>query len=118
VLDGASGQPLAGVVVYRGRQSHSAAEPQKGGEQLIQKPDVLTGASGRFELASERVLTLYRFGGWTSVRLGFEKSGYTLLRTNFSGDTLHLTNLPGGEPLAEIGEIQLWPAPRKGTAKP
>ena len=79
----------------------------------MRKPDIQTDVNGCFSMGSERVLTLYRFGGWNSVRLFVERAGYASLQTNYAGASLQVTNTPSGEPLVEAGDILLRPAPKK-----
>jgi hypothetical protein len=112
-LDGETHQPLAGAKVSRVRPPERDNQPPKGGELLMRKPDNQTDGNGCFSLGSERVLTLFRFGGWNSVRLYVERPGYLSLRTNYSGASLQVTNTPSGEPLVEAGDIFLQPARKK-----
>jgi hypothetical protein len=105
-------QPLAGVKVTRGRpywRSKAGPEP-KGAELLMAKPEVRTDRDGRFALASERVLTLWRVAGWNAVRLAFERAGYRRFQTNYSITTLGATNSLEGETLLDAGRIFLQPA--------
>jgi len=113
VLDGETGQPLAGVKVSRDRPPERGSQHPKGGELLIRKPEIQTDVNGCFRMGSERVLTLYRFGGWDSVRLFIQRPGYIGLKTNYSGTTLQVTNTPSGEPLVDTGDILLRHSPKK-----
>jgi hypothetical protein len=72
---------------------------------LIRKPPVLTGPRGQFVLESERVLTPVRWGGWSSVRLTFERAGYSRFQTNYSISSLVATNAPDGVPALDAGQI-------------
>jgi len=76
----------------------------------MRKPDIQTDANGGFRMGSERVLTLFRFGGWDSVRLFIQRPGYITLQTNYSGASLQVTNTLSDEPLVETGDILLQPA--------
>jgi hypothetical protein len=112
VLAADTRQPLAGVKVTRGRP-----EPQPlgewaphGGELLLRRPPILTGPQGQFVLESERVLTLIRWGGWSSVHLTFERAGYLRFQTNYSLSSLAATNAPDGVPLLDAGQILLQKA--------
>lgn len=113
VLDADTGKPLARVKVTRGRFWASNNQPPKGGEQLMRQPEVLTDSAGHFRMSSERVLTLYRFGGWSSVRLTFDCAGYRQFTTNYSGAALLITNTPSGEPLVLTGDVRLRRAEEK-----
>ena len=76
----------------------------------MRKPDIQTDGNGCFSMASERVLTLFRFGGWDSVRLFVQRPGYVTLQTNYAGEFLQVTNTLSDEPLVETGDILLQPA--------
>jgi len=112
VLDAETGRPLAGAKVSRTRPERGG-HSLKGGELLMRKPDIQTDANGCFGLASERVATLFRFGGWDSVRLFVQRPGYVTLQTNYSGGSLHVTNTLSDEPLVKTGDILLQPARKK-----
>ena len=112
---GGAGQPLAGVKVIRGRPE-LAAQPgwtPHGGELLIRKPAPLTGPDGRFTLLGERVLTPVHWGGWSLVRLTFNRPGYLSLQTNCSAASLVATNTPSGAPALDVLRIALQKAPAK-----
>jgi hypothetical protein len=113
VLDAETRQPLAGAKVSRTRPPEGGSPSLKGGELLMRKPDIQTDASGAFSMGSERVLTLFRFGGWDSVRLFVQRPGYVTLQTNYSGASLQVTSTLSDEPLAETGDILLQPARKK-----
>jgi hypothetical protein len=112
VLAADSGQPLAGVEVQRGfrAKKRRPAEPPKGGEVLIEKAGARTDSQGRFTLASERALTLFRPIGWNMVQLTFQRAGYERFQTNVAFTAVH-TNTPAGEPLLNTGDILLRPVP-------
>ena len=79
----------------------------------MRKPDIQTDANGRFSMGSERVLTVFRFGAWDSVRLYVQRPGYASLQTNYAGKSLQVTSTPSDEPLVETGDILLQPSPKK-----
>ena len=98
---------LAGVSVTRNAVDLHRGSPPKGAELLMLKPPVRTDENGRFELASERVLSIVRGAGWNVVSLSFERAGYRSLETNCL--TSAATNAPTGEPLLDVGRICLRP---------
>ena len=108
VVAAGSGEPLPDVKITRGKPDPpSPAGQPKGGEVLMRKIPVRTDQDGRFTLASERVLSVFRGSGWSQVRLTFEHAGYERLRTNYS--TLPVTNSPGGELTLDVGTVPLQP---------
>ena len=107
VLDADTHQPLAGVRVIRGSAHVSRESPPKGAEFLIRKPPAQTDASGRFELSSERVLSIVRGAGWDVIPLRFERAGYLHVTTNCPTTTL--TNMVEGEPVLDVGRVFLQP---------
>src|SRR5262245_39688243 len=113
VLDADTGRPVAGARVSRTRPPERGSQFLKGGELLMLKPDIQTDVNGGFNMGSERVLTLFRFGGWDSVRLFVQRPGYATLQTNFSGASLQVTNTASDEPLVETGDILIQPARKK-----
>ena len=105
-----TGKPIARVEVSRrAYESDGSLQPPKGGELLMRPAPALTGPDGRFVLASERVLTIFRGAGWNQVQLTFSRAGYLRLQTNFS--LTIATNSPSGEPLVDIGQVALVPQP-------
>ncbi len=74
---------------------------------MIRKPAILTGADGRFVLESESVLSLLPWGGWSSLRLSFERAGYERFVTNISLIQPTTNNLPGADKLVDTGDILL-----------
>jgi hypothetical protein len=119
VLAADTRQPLGGVKVTRGR-----AEPRRlaggaphGGELLLRRPPILTGPRGQFVLESERVLTLVRWGGWSSIHLTFERAGYLRFQTNCPLSSLAATNAPDGVPLLDAGQILLQKAAGQGKPR-
>jgi hypothetical protein len=101
-------QPVAGVEVRRGPPPArpKAGQEPKGAELLMRKEPALTDRDGRFELDSERILALISWGGWSTVRLTFDKPGFERLQTNFTIVNL-VTNAPGDEPLINTGDVPL-----------
>ena len=108
VLDADTQQPLAGVRVIRGSTHVSRESPPKGAEFLMRKPPVQTDAGGRFEVPSERVLSIVRGAGWDVIPLRFERVGYLHFTTNCPTTTV--TNAVEGEPVLDVGRILLQPA--------
>ncbi len=117
VLAADNHEPLAGVKVIRGpvETASRRASPPKGGELLMSKFPAQTDRNGRFELASERVLTVFRGSSWNIVSLSFQANGYLRLQTNCA--TATVTNTPEGELVLNVGEILLQPAPRESAAR-
>jgi len=110
VVAAGSGEALSDVKITRGKPDpQSPAGSAKGGEVLMRKIPVRTDANGGFNLASERVLSVFRGSGWSQVHLTFEHAGYECLRTNYS--TLAATNSPGGELTLDVGTVRLQPGP-------
>ena len=103
-------QPLAGVNVIRGPREPRRMSPPKGAEILMLKAPVRTDENGRFDLASERVLSVVRGAGWDVVPLTFEHTGYRPFLTNCS--IRAVTNWESTEPVLEVGRIFLQPASR------
>ena len=113
MLDAETGRPVAGAKVSRTRPPDGGGPALKGAELLMRKPDIQTDANGCFSMGSERVLTIFRFGGWDSVRIFVRGPGYVTLQTNYAGASLEVTNTTSGEPLVETGDILLQPARKK-----
>ena len=101
-------EPLAGVRVTRGASETARLSALKGGELLMRKPPARTDANGRFDLASERVLSVVRGAGWNMVSLSFDRLGYQHFHTNWPMTSV--TNAAGGEPWLDVGAILLKPA--------
>lgn len=101
-------QPLAGVSVLRSAGRVSRESQPKGAEILMRKPPAQTDANGRFELPSERVLSVVRGAGWDLIPLRFERAGYLHFTTNFP--TTSVTNTVHDEPVLDVGRISLQPA--------
>ncbi len=107
VLATDTGRPLAGVTVVRGPVDPRRLSQAKGAELLMLKAPVRTDSNGRFDLASERVLSVVRGAGWNIVSLSFERAGYRRFQTNCP--TSSVTNWDSGEPILEVGRIFLQP---------
>ncbi len=71
----------------------------------MRKPPPQTDANGRFELPSERVLSVVRGAGWDVIPLRFERAGYLHFTTNCA--TSSVTNAVDGEPVLDVGRILL-----------
>ncbi len=102
--------PLAGVRVIRGSGEGRRAFPPKGAELLMRKAPAQTDENGRFELVSERVLSVVRGAAWNIVPLTFERGGYHRFGTNCPINSV--TNAPNGEPLLDVGQVFLQPTVR------
>lgn len=98
---------LAGVTVVRGPADLLSGSPPKGAELLLRKVPIQTDESGRFELASERVLSVVRGADWDVVSLTFQRAGYRPFQTNCLIATL--TNSPGEGSVLDLGRIYLQP---------
>ena len=92
----------------RGSTHVSRESLPKGAEFLMRKPPVQTDASGRFEVPSERVLSIVRGAGWDVIPLRFERASYLHFTTNCP--TATVTNTVDGEPVLDLGRILLQPA--------
>jgi hypothetical protein len=117
VVDAATGQPIRNVGIQRlAPGQKSATNPPAAGSQSLEQMRVLrTDAEGRFDLDSERDVTLFRQAGWYSVTLTFRHSGYERFTTNFT-----LTSAvfePNGEPMVDAGNILLQPVAGEATMK-
>jgi len=109
VMAADTGQPLPGVAVARGNPERYRlpGPPPKGGELLLQKPVVHTDRDGRFVLASERVLSVFRPAAWNLLELDLRHPGYQHCQTNLPIEWA--TNSFKGEPLLDAGKILLQP---------
>jgi hypothetical protein len=84
--------------------------PPKGAELLMARVPGQTDVDGRFELASERVLSIVRGAGWNVVSLSFARSGYQPFHTNWLGTNFTLTSK--AEPVVDVGRVLLQPGPK------
>jgi hypothetical protein len=100
-------RPLAGVSVIRGPADPNRGSPPKGAELLMRKAPVRTDENGRFESASERVLSVVRGSGWNVVSLSFERMGYHRFQTNCQINAV--TKAANGELVLDVGRIFLQP---------
>jgi hypothetical protein len=110
VLDAATRQPVTNVSIRRltPGQSELGNAPAAGARALERAPVVRTDRDGRFDLDSERDLTLFRQAGWYSVALAFTHQGYERFVTNFTLAQAVVTS--NGEPVVNAGSILLQPA--------
>lgn len=112
VLAADTHRPLPQVKVTRG-SAHArrrTASPLKGGEVLMRKAPVQTDQEGRFALASERVLSVFRGATWDTVPLSFDLSGFLHFETNVPVSSA--TTSASGKPVLDLGDILLQPAPK------
>ena len=114
VLAADTGQPLQNALVMRGPRStsNSFGAPPKGAEQMMMKSPAHTDVEGRFSLASERVLSVFRSSGWSELALSVEKSGYRLFETN--RPISDATTSAKGDLLLDLGQLFLQPEFREG----
>ena len=110
VLAADTRQPLADVRIRRVTPSHPQAvgTPPKGAQMLMEPNGVQTDADGRFFLDGQRVIALFRGGGWHSVTLSFTHAGYREYLTNYTA-TSPAESAADGVPLVNAGEILLQP---------
>jgi hypothetical protein len=110
VLAADTQQPLAKATVRRvvPMRTAGADTPPKGSQLLMQPAGVRTDADGRFVLDAERVVAVFRRGGWYSVTVSFERSGYGSFQTNFSAAKFKQRSAEG-VPLVNAGDILLKP---------
>ena len=117
VLDAVTSQPIRNVSIRRLAPGQSVAvnSPTVGERSLEQMRVLRTDREGRFNLDSERDLTIFRRAGWYSVTVAFAHKGYEQLVTNFTLVNAVLT--PSGEPVVNAGNILLQPLPNKVTVR-
>ncbi len=110
VLAADTHQPLAGATVRRVVPVMSSGEDTspKGAQLLMQPGGQRTDAGGRFVLEAERVVAVFHRGGWHSVTVSFERSGYESLQTNYTSASFKERS-PEGVPLVNAGDILLKP---------
>ncbi len=111
VLAADTHQPLPDVLVTRGGAGErpTAGGSPKGSELLMRRGPARTDREGKFELKSERVLSLIPIRSWASVDLSLERAGYRRLQTNLSLTAFGLTNAPGTGDWVQAGDILLSP---------
>jgi hypothetical protein len=117
VVDAATGQPIRNVSIQRlAPGQKSATTPPAAGSQSLEQMRVLrTDAEGRFDLDSERDVTLFRQAGWYSVTLAFRHTGYEWFTTNFTLASAVIAL--NGEPMVEAGNILLQPVAGKAIMR-
>jgi hypothetical protein len=117
VLDAVSSQPIRNVSIRRLAPGQSlTTNPPAVGDQSLERMHALrTDADGRFDLDSERDLTLFRRAGWYGVTLAFTHKGYERLLTNYTLASAVIA--PSGEPVVNAGNILLQPVSGKVTMK-
>lgn len=110
VLAADTRQPLPDATVKRVVPVASDGESTqpKGAQMLMRSAGVRTDADGRFVLEAERVVAWFRRGGWHSVTVSFERSGYESFQTNFDSASFKERS-PEGVPLVKAGNVLLQP---------
>lgn len=113
VLDAATSQPIRNVSIRRltPGQIDAVNSPSAGDQTLERTPAIRTDRDGRFDLDSERDLTLFRRAGWYSVTLAFTHKGYERFVTNYTLAGAEVA--PSGEPVVSAGNILLQPVSNK-----
>jgi hypothetical protein len=113
VLDAVSSQPIRNVSIRRlaTGQSSTMDPTAKGDQSLERLRSLRTDADGRFDLDSERALTLFRRAGWYSATLAFTHNGHERFVTNFTLASAVIE--PSGEPVVNAGNILLQPVSKK-----
>ena len=117
VLDAVTSHPIRNVSIRRLAPGQSlTANPPTAGDQSLASMRVLrTDREGRFDLDSERDLTLFRQAGWYSVTVAFTRTGYERFITNYTLADAAIA--PSGEPVVNAGNILLQPVSNKLTVK-
>ena len=117
VLDAATSQPIRNVSIRRltPGQIEAVSSPAAGDQSLERTRALRTDRDGRFDLDSERDLTLFRRAGWYSVTLAFTHKGYERFVTNYNLTSAVVA--PSGEPVVNAGSILLQPASKRFTVK-
>jgi len=117
VVDATTGRPIRNVSIQRlaPGQKPSTSPQAAAGQSLEQLRVIRTDAEGRFDLASERDVTLFRQAGWYSVTLAFRHTGYEWFTTNFTLVSAVLA--PNGEPVVDAGNILLQSVAGKATMR-
>lgn len=116
VLDAATHQPIANVSIRRLAPRHTevANAPASGARALDQPRAIRTDREGRFDLDSERDLTLLRQSGWYAVTLAFTHKGYERFVTNYT--LANAVVSPSGEPIVNAGSVLLQPVTSRADA--
>ena len=92
------------------------ANPPAAGDQSLERMRALkTDRDGRFDLDSERDLTLFRQAGWYSVTVAFTHTGYERFTTNYT--LANAAIAPSGEPTVNAGNILLQPVSNRLSVK-
>jgi hypothetical protein len=117
VLDAATSDPIRNVSIRRLPPGQNLAVNHTGpGDQTLERtPALRTDTDGRFDLDSERDLTLIRRADWYSVTLAFTRKGYERLVTNYTLTDAVIA--PNGEPTVDAGKILLRPLSNNITLK-
>jgi hypothetical protein len=111
VVDASTHQPIVRAAVNRttGRPRPNPLEPERGGQFLLRPATAYTDKQGRFALASERALLLFRKGDWYQAQITVEHGKYLSLKTNYT--VADATDSPSGEPVVDTGVLLLTPKP-------
>jgi hypothetical protein len=109
VLDAATSQPVRNVSIRRLTPGYNevTGAPGAGDRTLERAAAIRTDREGRFDLASERDLTLFRRADWYSVTLAFTHKGYERLVTNYTLTRAVVAS--NGEPVVNAGTLLLQP---------
>lgn len=110
VLAADTRQPLPEATVKRVVAYPTAGEATapKGSQLLMRLEGERTDADGRFVIEAVKVVTLFRRGGWHSVTVAFERTGYESFQTNYSVADFQERSSEG-VPLVVVGDILLKP---------
>ena len=113
VLAADTHQPLAGVHILRGDPGDNFEPfgPPKGGQQIIQPTQVMTGADGRFLLESKSVFAVFRSAGWWSAPVTYQHAGYESFFTNYTSASV-TRHTAAGAPVVDAGDVLLKPETR------
>jgi hypothetical protein len=109
VVDAVTSQPIRNVSIRRQTPGQTGAVSSLGaGDRSLERtPALRTDREGRFDLDSERDLTLFRRADWYSVTLAFTRKGYERLVTNYTLTSAVVAS--NGEPVVHAGSIFLQP---------
>jgi len=80
----------------------------KGGMLQMLPAGERADANGRFVLDAEKIVTVFRRGGWHSVTVAFECAGYESFQTNYTSNQFKERSYEG-VPLVNAGDILLKP---------